>query len=76
MNGKVTKNMKIKPTEKEGRAVCATSDLIYSIWKEMGDNNLVRDVNFNTYTKKDVEKMFTFLLRLGNGHIRLEGKVK
>lgn len=76
MNGKVTKNMEIKFTEKEGRAVCATSDLVYAIWKEMGDNNFVRDVSFNTYTKKDVEKMFTFLLRLGNGHIRLKGKVK
>lgn len=76
MNAKVIKRVGIKPTEKEGRAVCATSDLIYSIWKEMGDNNLVRDVNFNTYTKKDVEEIFTFLLDMGNGRIRLKGKVK
>lgn len=76
MNAKVIKRVGIKPTEKEGRAVCDTADLIYSIWKEMGDNNLVRDVNFNTYTKKDVEEIFTFLLDMGNGHIRLKGKVK
>jgi hypothetical protein len=76
MNAKVIKRVGIKPTEREGRAVRATSDLIYSIWKEMGDNNLVRDVNFNTYTKKDVEEIFTFLLDMGNGHIRLKGKVK